>query len=259
MLLNLKGYYSLEWVAMTYVGAFVTHGEDPELWLIIGKESVGARVRIRKWSNGIVRTAKGADVSVIPALEGVERLRALILAATPNGNHDTLDGKEDLVAAAYAFIACHESGIYSAEIARRLSVGTSRFSSTVTPPSIKGRRQKQPLRQSHSTSPPHTQLSSPSKILPHEEDFIREGVITEMVATNLVLTETGHIDVLGTKVDLCRLIQIYCATAGVSAPTKSLMLRRIRDITSFLSKENPAQTLFATPRGLMFDIKAMEP
>lgn len=247
---------------MTYVGAFIKHRNDPELCLIIGKESVGARVRIRKWSNGIVRTAIEDEVSVIPALEGVERLRALILEVTPNKNHDILDGKEDLVAAAYAFIACHESGIYSAEIARRLSRGTGRFSSTVTPRSIKGPHQTQPLRQSQSTRPSHTQPlspSSPSKILPHEEDFIREGVITEMVATNLVVTETGQIEVLGTKVDLCRLIQIYCATAGVSAPTKSLMLRRIRDITSFLSNENPEQTVFATPRGLMFDIKEMEP
>lgn len=244
---------------MTYVGAFVTHGNDTELCLIIGKESVGARVRIRKWSNGIVRTAKEDNVSVIPALEGVERLRALILAVTPNRNHDILDGKEDLVAAAYAFIACHESGIYSAEIARRLSRGTGRFSSTATPPSIKGPHQTQPLRQSQSTRAPHTQPSPPSKILPHEEDFIREGVITEMVATNLVITETGQIEVLGTKVDLCRLIQVYCATAGVSAPTKSLMLRRIRDITSYLSNENPGQTVFTIPRGLMFDIKEMEP
>ena len=259
MLLNLKGYYSFEWVAMTYVGAFVTHGNDPELCLIIGKESVGARVRIRKWSTGIVRTAKEDNVSVIPALEGVERLRALILPATPNRNHDILDGKEDLVAAAYAFIACQESGIYSAEIARRLSRGTGRFSSTVTLPSIKGPHQTQPLRQSQSTRPPHTQPSSPSKILPHKEDFIREGVISEMVATNLVVTETGQIEVLGTKVDLCRLIQIYCATAGVSPPTKSLMLRRIRDITSFLSQGKLDQTGIATPRGLMFDIKAMEP
>ncbi len=244
---------------MTYVGAFVTHGTDAELCLIIGKESLGARVRIRKWSNGIVRTAKEADVSVIPALEGVERLRALILEATPNRNHDVLDGKEDLVAAAYAFIACHEPGIYSAEIARRLSRGTGRFSSTATRPSIKGPHQTQQLRQSPSTRAPHTQPSSPSKILPHEEDFIREGVITEMVATNLVITETGQIEVLGTKVDLCRLIQIYCSTAGVSAPTKSLMLRRIRDITSFLSNENTGQTVFTIPRGLMFDIKEMEP
>ena len=244
---------------MTYVGAFVTHGNDPDLCLIIGKESVGARVRIRKWSNGIVRTAKEDNVSVIPALEGVERLRALIVAATPHGNYDVLDGKEDLVAAAYAYISCHESGVYSAEMARRLSRGTGRFSSTLTPPLIKGPRQTQPQRQSQSTSPPHTQPSSPSKIFPHEEDFIREGVITEMVATNLVVTETGQIDVLGTKVDLCRLIQIYCATAGVSAPTKSLMLRRIRDITSFLSNAHPGQTVFATPRGLMFDIKGMEP
>ena len=257
MLLNLKGYYSLEWVAMTYVGAFVTHGEDPELCLIIGKESLGARVRILKWSNGVVRTAKEENVSVIPALEGVERLRKLIVSATPNGNHDVLDGKDDLVAAAYAYIACREPDIYTAELARSSTKGNDRFSSTATPPSTKGRYQKQPLRQSPSTSQPPTQPSSPSKIFPHEEDFIREGVITEMVATNLVLTETGHIDVFGTKVDLCRLIQIYCATAGVSAPTKSLMLRRIRDITSFLSTEKPEQAVFATPRGLMFDIKAM--
>lgn len=80
-----------------------------------------------------------------------------------------------------------------------------------------------------------------------------------MVATNLVITETGQIEVLGTKVDLCRLIQIYCSTAGVSAPTKSLMLRRIRDITSFVSSENTGQTVFTIPRGLMFDIKEMEP
>lgn len=244
---------------MTFVGAFVTHGDDSELCLIIGKESVGARVRILRWSNGVVRTAKEENVSVIPALEGVERLRTLIVAATPSGNHDVLDGKEDLVAAAYAYIASHESGTYTRELARRSIRGNDRLSSTVTLPSIKGRHQKQPLRQSQSTSPPHTQPSSPSKILPHEEDFIREGVITEMVVTNLVLTETGHIDVLGTKVDLCRLIQIYCATAGVSAPTKSLILRRIRDITSFLSKEKHEPAVFATPRGLMFDIKAMEP
>ncbi|EFW80278.1 hypothetical protein [Pseudomonas savastanoi] len=244
---------------MIYVGAFVTHGNDAELCLIIGKDSVGARVRICKWSNGIVRTAKEENVSVIPALEGVERLRTLIVSATPKGNHDVLDGKEDLVAAAYAYIACHGSGSYTAHLARRSIQGNDGFGSTVTPPSIKGRRQKQPLGQFHSTSPPHTQPSLLSKILPHEEDFIREGVITEMVATNLALTKTGHIDVLGTKVDLCRLIQIYCATAGVSAPTKSLMLRRIREITSFLSNENPGQTVFTTPRGLMFDIKEMEP
>ncbi|EGH48852.1 hypothetical protein PSYPI_43581, partial [Pseudomonas syringae pv. pisi str. 1704B] len=48
-------------------------------------------------------------------------------------------------------------------------------------------------------------------------------------------------------------------TAGVSAPTKSLMLRRIRDITSFVSSENTGQTVFTIPRGLMFDIKEMEP
>jgi len=244
---------------MTYVGAFVTHSEDSELWLIIGKESVGARVRIRRWSNGIVRTAKEADVSVVPALEGVERLRALIVAATPKGNHDVLDGKEDLVAAAYAYISCHESGVLSTERAHSPSRRTNRLTATATPPSSKGPHQTQPLRQSQSTRAPHTQPSSPSKILPHEEDFIREGVITEMVATNLVLTKTGQIDVLGTKVDLCRLIQIYCATAGVSAPTKSLMLRRIREITSFLSNENPGQTVFVSPRGLMFDIKEMEP
>ncbi|KIF60302.1 hypothetical protein [Pseudomonas fluorescens] len=244
---------------MTYVGAFVRYGEDPELCLVIGKESVGARVRILKWSNGVVRTAKEDNVSVIPALKGVERLRTLIVAATPNGNHDVLDGKEDLVAAAYAYIACHESGTYTGELARRSIRGNDRLSSTVTLPPIKGRHQKRQLPQSQSTGSPHTQPSSPSKILPHEEDFIREGVITEMVATNLALTKTGHIDVLGTKVDLCRLIQIYCATAGVSAPTKSMMLRRIRDITSFLSNENPGQTVFTTPRGLMFDIKAMEP
>lgn len=244
---------------MTFVGAFVTHGDESELCLIIGKESVGARVRILKWSNGVVRTAKEENISVIPALEGVERLRKLIVSATPNGNHDFFDGKDDLVAAAYAYISCHESGIYSAELTRRSIRGNDRLSSTVTLTPIKGRHQKQRLRHSLSTIPPHTQPSSPSKILPHEEDFIREGVITEMVVTNLVLTETGHIDVLGTKVDLCRLIQIYCATAGVCAPTKPLMLRRIRDITSFLSKEKPDQAVFATPRGLMFDIKAMEP
>ena len=80
-----------------------------------------------------------------------------------------------------------------------------------------------------------------------------------MVASNLVLTDAGQIEVLGTKVDLCRLIQIYCATAGVSAPTKSLMLRRIRDITTFLSQGDPDPTVIATPRGLILDIKGMEP
>lgn len=245
---------------MTYVGAFVTHGEDPELCLVTGKESVDARVRICKWSNGVTRTAKEANVSVIPALEGVERLRALIVTATPKGNHDVLDGKEDLVAAAYAYISYHESGVHSTERAHIPSRRTGRLNAKAAPALMKRPHQTQRLQQLQSKEQPYPQPpKSSSKILPHEEDFIREGVITEMVATNLVLSKTGHIDVLGTKVDLCRLIQIYCATAGVSAPTKSLMLRRIHEITSFLSKQNPEQTVFATPRGLMFDIKEMEP
>ncbi|MDY7564704.1 hypothetical protein QN400_01190 [Pseudomonas sp. RTC3] len=244
---------------MTYVGAFVTHGDNPELCLITGKESAGTRVRILKWSNGVVRTAKEKDVSVIPALQGVEQLRALIVADTPKGNHDVLDGKEDLVAAAYAYISCHELGIHTAGMGCRSSRSTGRLGSTIAPPKPKRPQQTQPLQQAQPTKQPHPQPPSSSQILPHEEDFIREGVITEMVASNLISNETGQIEVLGTKVDLCRLIQIYCATAGVSAPTKSLVLRRIREITSFLSQGNPDQTAIPTPRGLMFDIEGMEP
>lgn len=73
---------------MTYVGAFVTHGDDPELYIVTGKVSAGARVRILKWGKGLVRTAREKDVLMIPALVAVERLRILIVAQTPKGNHD---------------------------------------------------------------------------------------------------------------------------------------------------------------------------
>ncbi|NNA04672.1 hypothetical protein [Pseudomonas lundensis] len=240
---------------MTYVGAFVTHGDDPELYIVTGKVSAGARVRILKWGKGLVRTAREKDVLMIPALVAVERLRILIVAQTPKGNHDVLDGKEDLVAAAYAYISSHESAFHTERMARRTSLSAGRVDTSVA---AKKPHKPQPAQHPRHLKPP-VQSEPSSKILPYEEDFIREGVITEMVASNLVLTDAGQIEVLGTKVDLCRLIQIYCATAGVSAPTKSLMLRRIRDITTFLSQGDPDPTVIATPRGLILDIKGMEP
>lgn len=198
---------------MSYVGAFVHHANDPELCLVIEKRQEGRRLKLLRWSNGVVRTAKKDDVFTIPIPKAIESIRTLILSEVPAKHHDALGGKADLVAAAYAYTTT----LTAQQMSLAVGVKNARGGITITSRLVK-------------------QAHSPTKIPPHKEDFLREAVIAEVLVANLSFERPGIIRVLGTKLDLVRLIEIYCATAGISAPTTSTTLRRFEHIASFLAQ-----------------------
>ncbi|OUM22654.1 hypothetical protein B8W72_29835 [Pseudomonas putida] len=240
---------------MVYVGAFVIHGNDTELFLVIGEVSKGNRVRLRKWSNGSVRTAKESDIAVIPAQEAIMRLRALLVADTPAGTVDRLEGQQDLIAAAYDYMSgFKQSHPPEPATATRISAAPKATRSCAHPTSSSVVRPTKPSRKNDLS-----QGASANELHAHKQDFIREGVIIQMVTSNVTISPNGHVEVLGSKVDLYRLIQIYCATVGVTAPTKSLVLRRIHNIQAFIAQAGGKQTGLRSPRELLFDIKGMEP
>ncbi|WP_129931794.1 MULTISPECIES: hypothetical protein [unclassified Pseudomonas] len=243
---------------MVYVGAFVSHGNDTELCLVIGEVSKDSRVRLRKWSNGGVRTAKESDITVIPAQDAILRLQALLVVDTPAGTIDRLEGQQDLIAAAYDYISgfnqTHPHEPTAPTSIPPLSAAPKATKFRAQPNSSVAVRAAKPSRKSDLS-----QGASAYELHAHKQDLIREGVITQMVTSNLVISPDGHVEVLGSKVDLYRLIQIYCATAGVTAPTKSLVLRRIQSIQAFVTQAGAEQTGLSSPRKLLFDIKGMEP
>ncbi|MCJ7853095.1 hypothetical protein [Pseudomonas monteilii] len=243
---------------MVYVGAFVIHGNDTELFLVIGEVSKGNRVRLRKWSNGSVRTTKESDIAVIPAQEAIMRLRALLVADTPAGTVDRLEGQQDLIAAAYDYMSgfkqSHPPGPATTTRIPQLSAAPKAIRSCAHLTSSSIVRPTKPSRKNDLS-----QGVSAYELHAHKQDFIREGVITQMVTSNVTISPNGHVEVLGSKVDLLRLIQIYCATVGVTAPTKSLVLRRIQNIQAFIAQAGAKQTGLSSPRKLLFDIKGMEP
>lgn len=199
---------------MTYVGAFVYHANDAELCLVIEKRQEDRRLRLRRWANGVVRTAKEDDVFTIPIPKAIELIRTLILSEVPAKHHDALGGKADLVAAAYAFTTT----LMAQQASLAVGVKNAPGGIPIMPRLVK---------QAHSST------KTPS----HKEDFLREAVIAEVLVANLSFERPGTIKVLGTKRDLVRLIEIYCATAGISAPKQSTTLRRFEHITSFLAQE----------------------
>jgi len=227
---------------MTYLGALVLHANDPELRLITGKVLAGNRVKLQRWSDGSFRTAKEEDVVHIPVPDAVERLRILLISETPPLACEKLDGKLDLVAAAYAYTSAF-SGELTKDMPIRGIRRTSKFPGIDAASSV-----------THSTT-----------IAPFKEDFVREAIIAEVLLSNLTVNAPGKIEIWGTKVDMIRLIQVYCATAGVRFPTKSLVLRRFDGIISFfkhkLAEPDLAFVLnnLYPLRELRVDIQEMEP
>lgn len=227
---------------MTYIGAFVCHANDPELCLVIGRRQEGRRMKLRRWVNGVVRTVKEDDVVPIPIPKAIERIRTLILSEVAPKHHDVLGGRADLVAAAYAYTAT----LMGRQTSLAKGVKNARSGIIITPRLVK---------QTHSST----------ALAPHKEDFLREALIAEVFCLNLRFERPGVITVLGTRVDLLRLIEIYCATAGISAPTRWLVLRRFEDITLFLAQtgaeliNEDAYVRYGEHRTLLVDIQEMEP
>lgn len=230
---------------MTYLGALVLHANHSDLCLLTSRVA-GGRIKLLHWASGVERTAKEEDIVYIPIPDAIERLRTLIVSETPPHAHEHLGGKADLVAAAYAYTSF----------------------STVEPPLIEVDRVFTTAgsfpkcgRTNHSVS----SVTHSAKIPNSRVDFIREAVIAEILLSNLAVDASGKIKVWGTKVDLIRLVEIYCETAGVRPPTKSLVLRRFTGIISFFAhklteKDLPFVLNNLYPlRELRFDIREMEP
>lgn len=232
---------------MSYVGALVLHANDPELCLLKGKVAVGARVKLQRWGNGSVRTAKEEDLVHVPVPDAVERLRTLLVAEIGLLAHEQLDGKQDLVAAAYAYTSAFSGGWpVVVETGREIRATSNSPNNDVLKPSVGS--------ETHSIT-----------IEPFKEDFIREAVIADVLLANLTVDPSGKIKIWGTKVDMIRLIQVYCSTAGVRSPTKSLVLRRFDGIIAFfaykLAEPDLAFVLnnLSPLRELRVDIQEMEP
>ncbi|KAA0987314.1 hypothetical protein FQ192_22030 [Pseudomonas sp. ANT_J12] len=225
---------------MTYLGALVLQLNDSELCLITGKVLVGNRVKLQRWSDGSVRTAKEEHVVHIPVPDAVERLRTLLVSETHPPAYENLDGKLDLVAAAYAYTSAFSGVMPTDKLSRGIRTidGLNNTDSSAT----------------HSTT-----------IAPFKEDFVREAIIVEVLLSNLTVNASGKIAIWGTKVDMIRLIQVYCCTAGVRFPTKSLVLRRFDGIISFFTHKLAEPDLafvlnnLYPLRELRVDIQEMEP
>jgi len=255
---------------MAYVGAFATRAHDPELCVIVTKASAGERVKVLRWSTGAVRTAKTKDVAVVPIREAIERLRCLLIAETPAGQ-EQLEGAADLVAAAYAYTTAFEDELL--ESSALDSSAPSHLAAPSQPPHNRRSPSQNPRIHPHgalqklSKARRHVTPKAPSaEIFARKKDFIREGVIAELVVSNLAIDQHGRLGIAGTKVDLYRLIQVYCSTAGVTTPTKSLVLRRIHEMTIFLSQNHGGQSAGIEAlinedsiHKLWFDIQEMEP
>lgn len=231
---------------MNYLGALVLHANDPELRLITGKVLAGNRVKLQRWSDGSVRTAKEEDVVHIPVPDAVERLRVLLVSETPPLAYEKLDGKLDLVAAAYAYTSAFSGELATDKPSRGIRT-INKF------PGIDGLK--------NATGP----VTHSNTVAPFKEDFIREAVIAEVLLANLTVDALGKIKIWGTKVDMIRLIQVYCGTAGVRFPTKSLVLRRFDGILSFFTHKLAEPDLafvlnnLYPLRELRVDIQEMEP
>lgn len=231
---------------MSYVGALVLHANNPELCLLKGKVVVGARVKLQRWGNGSVRTAKEEHVVHVPVPDAVERLRTLLVADIGVRDHEQLDGKQDLVAAAYAYTSAFSGGWPVVETSRGIRATSNSPDNDVL-------------------KPPVSSVTHSITIEPFKEDFIREAVIADVLLANLTVDASGKIKIWGTKVDMIRLIQVYCSTAGVRSPTKSLVLRRFDGIIAFFAHKLAEPDLafvlnnLSPLRELRVDIQEMEP
>ena len=231
---------------MTFVGALVLHVNDPELCLITGKVVAASRVKLQRWSNGSVRTAKEEDIVYVPIPDAVEQLRALLVADAEPLPHEVLDGEPDLVAAAYAYTSAF-TGEWpldkDGQPARRID-------------NLPGNQ---------ILVPPEGLSSKSNTNEQYKADFIREALIADVLMANLTVNASGEIKVWGTKVDMIRLIEIYCSTAGIRSPTKSLVLRRFAAITAFIAGKLAEPDLAfvlkncSPPREFHVDIREMEP